>query len=303
MPPSPPSPVRVRNWTIGVIVIVVALAAAWWYVGRYDTKGSATDAGRRDAAGEAARGGPPDREGEHEPERAEVRERERQWAALMGSPPLWPADGNDPADCDEVERSLQQVCRAFEARPYLHRHDDLCGLLRQIAEELAARPPALSSELRSHDAVVGNVFHLFRVLGRERLGALRQLLREEDRLAEPLAMATYRWLVSRERCTNGDTPVSSDVLYDYSSFLFNTMGGQAYMRRRSPEVEALACYYALQVIDEAVERGHNPWGVDPRPEIARCRQLVAGQPFVFRDRYSDSLMGMERRWAQKGERP
>ena len=311
MPPSPPSSAGVRNWTIGVIVLVVALAATtWWYMGRSGTT-EPTDTALREDSRAAAAGGPPGRPFERGPEGAvgppvaevEVGERELQWEAILGSPPRWPDDLNDPADCEEVERSMQQVCRALEARPYLHRYEDLCGLLRQVAEEVTSRPPSLTSELASYDDLVGNVFHLFRVLGRERMGVLRQLLREEEQLAEPLAMAMHRWLISRESCTKGDTPVSLEALYDYSSFLFNTMGGQAYLRRRSPEVEALACFYALQVIDEAVGRGHNPWGVDPRPEISRCRGLVASQPLVFGDRYSDLLTGMERDWARKGELP
>ena len=35
------------------------------------------------------------------------------------------------------------------------------------------------------------------------------------------------------------TAIRLERLYDYSGFLFQTVGGQAYLRRRSPEVEAL----------------------------------------------------------------
>ena len=37
------------------------------------------------------------------------------------------------------------------------------------------------------------------------------------------------------------------ALYDYAGFFFNTLGGQAYLRRRTPRVESLVCFYALQV--------------------------------------------------------
>ena len=173
-------------------------------------------------------------------------------------------------------------------------------MLKQVSEELATRPPDISSELKSHSVMLANVFHAFRVLGRKRLGLLRNTLEGERNLAEPLAFALYRWLASRETCApTGSNPVRFAALYNYAGFFFNTLGGQAYLRRRTPRVESLVCFYALQVVDRSVERGRNPHGLDPRPEIGRCLALVRSQDLLFADRYADELGRMARRWDER----
>jgi hypothetical protein len=85
-------------------------------------------------------------------------------------------------------------------------------------------------------------------------------------------------------------------LYHHAAFLFHTIGGQAYLRRRSPKVEALAGFYALQILDRAIEEKHNPHGIDPRPEIERTRRLLEGQRFVFGEQYGKNLEAMARKW-------
>jgi hypothetical protein len=161
----------------------------------------------------------------------------------------------------------------------------------------------MTSELKRLETVLGNLFHLFRVLRGERMDRLRRLLREEKSLAEPAAMALYRWLISREDCArSGKTAIRMEPLYDYAGYLFQSVGGQAYLRRRSPDVEALASFYALLIIDRALEQKHNPHGIDPRPEIARTRELLAGRELLFGERYLELLAAMEQRWGDRAPR-
>jgi hypothetical protein len=199
---------------------------------------------------------------------------------------------------------MAAVCRALDARPYvrgLAASGGVCALIEEAGTALAARPPELASELRSHGTMLSNVYHVFRVLGAERMRLLRRVLAEEQELAEPAALALYRWVISREDCGHGSlAEIDRDVLYDYGTFLFNTMGGQAYLRRRSPRVEALTCFYALQVLDRSIQAGHNPHGIDPRPEIGRCAALLQSQPFVFADNYMVELQEIGARWARLG---
>jgi hypothetical protein len=227
-------------------------------------------------------------------------EARREWTDWTGAAPVWPEDLASPADCAAVEEDLLRLCARLDASgpsALAEIPGGSCSLIRQVAEELARRPPKLESELRSYQSILGNVFHLYRVLGAERVELLRELLREEREHAEPLAMALYRWMASRESCArSGRTPVRAAPLYDYAAFLFQTMGGQAYLRRRPPATEALAGFYALLILDQAVESGHNPHGVDPRPEIRRTRDLLEASPLVFGDRYRTMLDEMEQRW-------
>ena len=228
-------------------------------------------------------------------------EASRRWAEITGEIPLWPADFASPERCDDVRNELARVCAAIDVRrPELRRHGGACTLIEQLGVELASAPPDLSSELRSYETLLHNVFHLFRVAGRERIGVVRRALAEQD-LAEPAALALYRWAISYKRCSSsGRDALPRSSLYAYSGFLFNTLGGQAYLRRRSPRVEALACFYGLQVLDDAIRSGHNPSGLDPRPEIPRCRDLVAASDFVFKERYLAQLAAISGRWDRRG---
>lgn len=289
--------IRVRNVVIGTVVVAVIVATVLlWRQSREEPERGSTPSPAADP-GAATPVAPEDGAGRGPGETAAPVDAERVWTELTGEPPRWPSDFSTPASCEGVRNDLARICAALDVRaPALREHGGACTLIEQLGAELAAAPPDLSSELRSYDALLRNVFHLFRIAGRERMRVIRRALAEQD-LAEPAALALYRWAISQERCSRSDLhPVSSEALYAYAGFLFNTLGGQAYLRRRSPRVEALACFYGLQVLDGAIRGGHNPHGLDPRPEIPRCRDLVALQDFVFADRYGAELEEMSRRW-------
>jgi len=306
VPMNPPTDrsIVVRNVAIGVVILAGVTAAVYFWSGGSwfgPRQPAASDAGAGPPAAESSVGeraavdpGAPDA-----PETpAVVSESERRWTELMGTPPVWPVDFAEAPGCEGADRGLATVCKVLDARSDdLERFGGACGLIEEVGEELAAHPPRPVSELSSPDALVSNVFHLFRVLGKERTRVLKRTLDAEGDLAEPVALALFRWIRSRETCrSESPSAIRMEPLYDYAVFLFNTMGGQAYLRRRPPRIESLACFYGLQILDVAIERGYNPLGLDPRPEIDRCRELIRGQSLVFGDRYIDVLDDMDRRW-------
>jgi hypothetical protein len=158
------------------------------------------------------------------------------------------------------------------------------------------KPPGVSGELLKLESLLANVFHVFRALGAQRTERLREVLRREQALAEPVALITYRWLMAQAGCPDGEADISLPTLYEYAAFLLNSMGGQGYLRRRTPRMAALGHYYALVILDEAMRRGINHHGVDPRPHIQTCRALINGQGLLFEDRYLGVLQEIEGRW-------
>jgi len=237
--------------------------------------------------------------------RPEIEQAERRWRELLGSAPTWPGDLAVPGDCQAVEADLSRICRVLDEQDPQGPTAEVgssCAWIRSIADELAAHPPDVRSELESYRRMLDNVFHVYRALGRERMTVLRRTLWEKQELAEPAALALARWLLSREVCaSSGGTAIRQPVLYDYSAFLFTTMGGQAYLRRRAPRIEGLASLYAIVIIDRAQSEGYDPSGVDLRPEIERTRALLAREPLVFREQYLALLDGMaERRKERSG---
>jgi hypothetical protein len=277
--------------TYGLIIGVLAVWLVWWQWDRLADLIGRSGSAQTEQTTDIQELSEPD----SSPEALSVAERE--WAELFGGPPSWPDDFSAPASCQDVEEQLARLCLHLDAGL---ENGGSCALLQQAAADLASHPPRLTSELKRLDSVLANIFHIFRVLRGERIDLMRQMLREEESLAEPAAMALYRWLISREGCArSGRTQIRLEPLYDYAGFFFQSVGGQAYLRRRAPAVEALASFYALLIIDRALEQNHNPHGIDPRAEIERTRQLLENRPFIFGDRYLEILDGMKMRWSEK----
>jgi hypothetical protein len=224
---------------------------------------------------------------------------EREWLEITGSPPVWPDDFDRPADCSAALDGLRGLADRVDAGDYARQSGVSAGtfeLLLNIAEDLDRRRPTIGMRLDDGSAMRANIAHFLITLGPERLARLVELTRSESRMAEPLALSAYQWLRAGDRCPEGMRPPAEDVQYDYAAFLLQTIGGQAYLRRRAPRIEALTSFYALLIADHAVQRKHNPHGVDLRPEIRRCRALMEGMPLVFRSQYLRLLDELEGRW-------
>jgi hypothetical protein len=226
---------------------------------------------------------------------------EREWVEITGSPPEWPDDFDRPTDCSATLDALRGLADRIDAGDYARRSGVSAGtfeLFLNVAEALDRRPPTVGMRLDDGGAMRANVVHFLVALGPERLKRLVKLSRSESRMAEPLALSAYQWLRAGERCPEGMRPPAENVQYDYAAFLLQTIGGQAYLRRRPPRIEALTSFYALLIADHAVQQKHNPHGVDLRPEIRRCRALMEGLPLVFRSHYLRTLDDLEARWAK-----
>ncbi|MCP3987083.1 MAG: hypothetical protein GY723_22070 [bacterium] len=308
MQPQDDSRIRARNRVIGVVLVLVvgALLALWnrdrlseWMGG-----GSPGESARETVAGEPAPPGEiPDLDQPEDTRSAPalVSEADRRWAELIGAAPQWPEDLSNP-DCEQVAVAMESICATLDTRPYLHASlpdGGACDLFREAAARLAARPPRSSAEMRDFDALLGNVFHLFRALGKERTQLFVSILQQEGAQVEALALAAYQWAITRQSCEGGPDALTPEVMTDYAGFLFNTMGGQAYLRRRMPQVEALTCFYGLELLDTAAREGRSRQGIDPRPEIPRCRALLASSPLLFSDRYTARLDEMALRWERR----
>lgn len=223
----------------------------------------------------------------------------RRWTELTGSYPQWPQDLLEPASCTEVEEDFRALCQEFDRRPYLQ--DRLpaggsFGLFSELARQLSSHLPVASGEMRLPGAVAANVFHLFRVVGKEPLEILQRIMTQEQALAEPAALVIYRYLAAQERCWKQSPILPRPALEDYSAFFLNTLGGQGYLRRRPPKISALAGFYSLVIMEKAALEGRNPHGLDLRPHIAFFRDLIRTQELLFKDRYLETLSNMEARW-------
>lgn len=286
-------------WTL-LVLLVLGLLGIWWQREeilpllcqamiqerladcRRQLEGLRSAPGRR--AEESATPRPPDAQ--------------RQWTEVTGAAPRWPEDLSSPQDCEAVQEDLLAICWALDSRAYVKARGPAGGsfaLLEKALEDLASHPPVASGESLTPEAVLANAFHLFRVLGSSRIDLMRDIVIREEGLAEPGAMALYRWLVTREQCAGEGVLITSKVLNDYAAYLLNTLGGQGYLRRRSPKLAGLSMFYALLVLEQGIQKGIDPHGVDIRPHIVICRDLLRSHELVFRDQYLSALQEMEKR--------
>ena len=231
-------------------------------------------------------------------------DRERTWAGVTGSPPVWPSDLQSPSDCDQVVAELKALAGRLDRHGYIQNWslpDGVYGLLTGSALDLADNRPQVIGELSRLDAVLANVSHGYLVLGRQRLERILRLIQEEPDMVEPMAMALFRWMRVRDRCGDpGDRGPAVHAQYDYAAFALNSLGGQAYLRRRPARIEALAGFYALLILDSSIEEGYNPYGLDPAREIRRYDQMLAGQELLFGGRYRELLGELAARHAPGG---
>jgi hypothetical protein len=224
---------------------------------------------------------------------------EAEWVEMTGSPPEWPDDFDRPSDCAAVLDELKSLAGKADEGDYAKLSGARQGtfeLLFDVSESLERKKPSIGGRLDDGDAMRANIVHFMIALGPQRLAQLVQLSRKQSRLAEPLALGLYRWMRAGDSCGDSRHPPSAETQYEYAAFLLQTIGGQAYLRRRTPRLEALTSFYSLLLADAAIADGYNPHGLDLRPEIARSKALMEMQPLVFRNQYLRVLESLDRRW-------
>lgn len=170
--------------------------------------------------------------------------------------------------CRELEESLRAFCRYLDAGETFRSqktYPDSWALLTSVLDIMEQRLPTMSGELYRPSEIIENSFYFFRLLGKEKIDIVREVLKYESDLAEPLMGILYHWLMSGRRCEK--LPSSSSALkalYQYAGFFLNTLGGHSYLYRRDSRIRLLTVYYSLLVIHEANMRELNEAGLDLR---------------------------------------
>jgi hypothetical protein len=274
----------IRFLPVIVVAVAILLALAWMnrdaWLGGTDDSVSPESAAGPPAAG-VLEAGP------------SMTDLEQAWVTATGSPPVWPLDLQSPSDCADAVAELKSLAGRLDRRGYVtdwELPDGVYGLLTGSARDLGDNRPQVVGELARLDSVLANVSHAYLVLGRQRLERILRLIHEEPEMVEPMAIALFRWLRVRDRCGDPmDRGPGVDAQYEYAAFALNSLGGQAYLRRRPARIEALAGFYALLILDRSIEDGYNPYGLDPGREIRRYSQMLTGQQLLFRERYREIL--------------
>jgi hypothetical protein len=202
------------------------------------------------------------------------------------------------APCDQVQKDLVGLFEFLDGRDYVQRilsNGRSYDRFKDAIKRLTAQPPLPAGESLDPAHMMRNAYHFFRSLKRDDLNLARALIQDEEASMELDLEVFYRWLMSGERCPNpeGIRPPFR-VSYQYAGFFLNTIGGRAYLYRRSEGVRLLVSYYCLLILHEADKRKVNTYGIDVLPFIGPVLNEMAHYPgFRFREAYLENLKQLE----------
>ena len=137
-----------------------------------------------------------------------------------------------------------------------------------LENDLSATVPISFGEMESLYDLFQNTAHFYRVLGKQRLSLVKDILTNESDIIE-FAMKTFFIWYTYEN-DNGirmKSQPSIQVLYDYAGFFLNSLGGKSYLVRRDSKIRILTIFYSILIIDIANDKNLNSNGIDIRPYI------------------------------------
>jgi hypothetical protein len=216
---------------------------------------------------------------------------------VFGTPvPDYGAD-SQPADCDKVDDQMRAFFNYLDDQDYMSQREldqGSAGFFRKSASLLMADPPVNIAEMKDMFRLVKNVTHFYRVLGKDRLMLIKDILDAEERAIEPAMALFYTRIVKCAQPLPGDAkPLSIDRLYDYAGYFLNTLGGRSYLLRRESKLRMLVSYYAILIIDRANDEKFNRYGVDVRPYIDYLFYDISNQKgLTYRERYLTRLTAL-----------
>ena len=200
-------------------------------------------------------------------------------------------------DFEDLEQDMIRFCRNLDEREYIKARRLPEGTFRQLVKilnDLAANPPIVAGEAADPYKLKLNQEHFLRVIGRDNIGLLLDILANETELMESTAEMLFDWLNKGIEARSPEIRMTHKELYEYAAFFLNTLSGKAYLWRRDSKTRILATYYAVLVVDRANREKGNRYGVDIRPAAAQLMDdMVNYKNLSYRGLYIKRLKALE----------
>ena len=198
----------------------------------------------------------------------------------------------------EIEAEVTEFFAFLDTQDFV-RHSDTGTTsyehFERIIGKLSSNPPIPAGEGMDLKYMYRNIFHFFRLLDRNDLYLIRETISHETDSMEMNLDLFYRWLTVERSSSEGEgLRPSLDVRYQYAGFFLNTIGGRAYLFRRSLGLRLLISYYCILIIHEADKEGRNTYGIDVLPTLFAVKNEIGNYPgFRYRDEYVRKLNTLE----------
>jgi hypothetical protein len=204
-------------------------------------------------------------------------------------------------DCAKVTSQVAAFFQYLDSKAYLiwpgneMRAEELFD---QLSRLLADNPPINVGEMEDLYSLVRNVTHLYRLLGKDRINLVKEILASENAVLEPAMAVMFAWMtVCSQSTIETATQPNLNTLYQYAHFFLNTLGGRSYLLRRAAKLRMLINYYALLIIDMANEAKLNAYGFDIRPHLDYVFFDINNQKgLIYRQRYLTRLSALQSKY-------
>ena len=200
-------------------------------------------------------------------------------------------------DCQQITVQVVAFFQYLDSKAYLiwpginMRAEEL---FEQISKQLSAKPPINVGEMEDIYSLVRNVTHFYRVLGKDRIDLLKEILKSESAVLEPAMAVMFAWVTA---CNKKADKPNLNALYQYAHFFLNTLGGRSYLLRRDAKLRMLINYYSLLIIDMANESKLNSYGLDIRPFLDYVFYDINNQKgLMYRQRYLSRLSALQNKY-------
>ena len=202
---------------------------------------------------------------------------------------------------ERIDRKISSFFAYLDKQQYTKQYEFAQGSndqFNQIVELLLQNSPVVVRELDSISSVLKNCFYFFRLLGKERILFIKDILGNESDIIEPLMYYFYIWLNSDDDSSQLDLiKPSLEETYRYAHFFLETFGGRNYLFMADPKVRKIALYYCVLVIDQANVKGLNSNGTDIRPHLVRTVKELANQvDLLHRNEYLTELNKLKEKY-------
>lgn len=196
--------------------------------------------------------------------------------------------------CLEIEAQVREFFQVLDKKDYIKQinpeidtYQEFIRIIKKLTKDL----PSPAGEGLDTRMMAKNIFYFFRVLDDTDLRLIQEIINHEEDTLEMNLRIFYKWLMLEDQCPDPDKiRPSFPVVYTFSGFFINTIGGKAYLFRRSPQLRQLINYYALLILHEADKRGENMDGIDILPDLkSLIKEMRTNQDMILLPEYMDQL--------------
>jgi hypothetical protein len=185
----------------------------------------------------------------------------------------------DSMTLEQIEEQVAAFFAYLDQKGYVESNNLTGSTYNQYelsVSELSAKPPIVSGETQNLYNLFYNMAHFYRVLGKERVHLVKDILKNEPEIIESAMKTFYLWYTFEdvsEKAIKGRP--SLKTMYDYACFFLNTLGGRSYLLRRDSKIRILTIHYCILILDKANDRKLNSNGIDIRPHIKSAYNEIA----------------------------